>query len=259
VRLKVIACEVFFRELIALAARSPHTLEIEWLTKGLHDRGGAAMRERLQQAIDATEDEPADRYEAIVLAYGLCNNGLVGLHARRLPLVLLRAHDCLTAFLGSRARYAAYFAAHPGTYFRTSGWIERGGAEGGALGLPEQIGGLSLDYDKLVAQYGEEDARVVLEELGDLTRHYTRLAFVRMGVEPDDRFERQAAEEAAARGWELERVEGDLGLLERLVNGPWDTGEFLVVPPGASVAPSYDDDIIKSEPSRPEPGEDGAA
>jgi hypothetical protein len=80
-----------------------------------------------------------------------------------------------------------------------------------------------------------------------------------MGVEPDDRFERQAAEEAAARGWELERVEGDLGLLERLLNGPWDTGEFLVVPPGARVAPSYDDDIIKAESRPPEPGEDGTA
>lgn len=255
-RLKVIACEVFFRELSALAARSPHSLDIEWLTKGLHDRGGAAMRARLQQSIDAAEDESPARYEAVVLAYGLCNNGLVGLRSRRLPLVLLRAHDCLTAFLGSRARYAAYFAAHPGTYFRTSGWIERGGADGGPLGLPEQIGGLSLDYEKLVAQYGEEDARVVMEELGDLTRHYTRLAFVRMGVEPDGRFERQAAEEAATRGWTLDLVDGDLGLLGRLLDGPWDTGEFLVVPPGASVAPSYDDDIIKAAPIEPASGEE---
>ena len=65
-------------------------------------------------------------HDAVALAYGLCNNGLAGLEARRVPLVLLRAHDCITAFLGSRDRYARYFEDRPGTYFETTGWLERG-------------------------------------------------------------------------------------------------------------------------------------
>jgi len=244
VRLKVIACEIFFREVSAIAARSPHTVDVEWLPKGLHDLGGGPMRARLQQAIDATSSPP---YDTIVLAYGLCNNGLVGLSSRALPLVVPRAHDCITVFLGSRARYAAYFDAHPGTYFRTSGWIERGGCEGGSLGLPTQVGGASLDYEKLVAQYGEDNARYLMEELGDLTRHYRRLAFVRMGVEPDEGLETQARREAADRGWEYERLEGDLGLLARLINGPWDGEELLRVPPGARVAASHDQRVLRLE------------
>jgi hypothetical protein len=244
VRLKIIACEIFFREVSAIAARSPHTVDVEWLPMGLHDLGGGPMRARLQQAIDATASPP---YDTVVLAYGLCNNGLIGLTSRVLPLVVPRAHDCITAFLGSRGRYAAYFDAHPGTYFRTSGWIERGGCEHGQFGLPTQVGGASLDYEKLVAQYGEDNARYLLEELGDLTRHYRRLAFIRMGVEPGDGLETQARREAAQRGWEYERLEGDLGLLERLINGPWDAEELLLVPPGGRVAASHDQRILRLE------------
>ena len=41
-------------------------------------------------------------------------------------LVVPRAHDCITLFLGSKERYLDYFQTHPGVYFKTSGWIERG-------------------------------------------------------------------------------------------------------------------------------------
>jgi hypothetical protein len=109
-RLRIVACEIFFRELSHLAARSPRKVDVEFLPKGLHDQGGGVMRERLQAAIDATD--PA-RHDAVALGYGLCNNGLVGLEARTMPLVLVRAHDCVTAFLGDRARYARYFDERP--------------------------------------------------------------------------------------------------------------------------------------------------
>ena len=239
-RLKIVACEIFFRELSSLAARSPHKIDIEFLPKGLHDKGGAAMRERLQAAIDATD--PAS-YDAVLLAYGLCNNGIAGLAAKSLPLVVIRAHDCITAFLGSRERYAACFAAQPGTYFETTGWLERGAGDGGPLGLPSQTS-LGLDRQALVEKYGEDNAQYLIEELGDLTRHYKRMAFIRMGVEPDDSFETRCRELAAERGLELEVLDGDMGLLRRLVDGVWDEADFLVVPPGRSVVPTHRDDVV---------------
>ena len=247
-RLKVIACEVLFRELSLIASRSGRTVDFEWLPKGLHDLGGAAMRERLQGVIDATD---AAGYEALALGYGLCNNGLVGLNARSVPLVLPRAHDCITAFLGSRERYARYFASHPGTYFRTTGWLERGEAAGGAFGLPTQVGGLSLDRDAMVAKYGEDNARYLTEELGDLARHYRRLAFIRMGLAVDDAFEARARDEARRRGWEYEPLQGDLALLERLVEGPWDDREFLIVPPGRRTVATHDERILAIEEAQP--------
>ena len=52
-RLRIVACEIFFRELCHLAARSPRKVDVEFLPKGLHDQGGVAMRERLQAAVAA--------------------------------------------------------------------------------------------------------------------------------------------------------------------------------------------------------------
>ena len=94
------------------------------------------MRERLQAAIDATDP---GKHDAVALAYGLCNNGLVGLVARQLPVVIPRAHDCITLFIGDRQRYEEYFHANPGTYYYTSGWLEcvkRRGADGLQQGSP---------------------------------------------------------------------------------------------------------------------------
>jgi hypothetical protein len=68
-----------------------------------------------------------------------------------------------------------------------------------------------------------------------------------MGVEPDDRFERQTREEAARRGWAFEKVRGDLSLIERLLDARWDAEDFLVVPPGWRVVARYDDGIIAAE------------
>ena len=85
--------------------------------------GSPACRPGLAEALAAVDES---RYEAVLFGYGLCSNGLVGLTARNVPLVLPRAHDCITLFLGGKERYLEYFHAHPGVYFKTTGWIERG-------------------------------------------------------------------------------------------------------------------------------------
>ena len=233
-RLKLIGCEVLYRELCAAVSRSVNQVDIEFLPKGLHDKGSAAMLSRLQETVDRVD---ATAYEAVLLGYALCGNGLAGLAARSIPLVVPRAHDCITLFLGSRTRYEEYFRTHSGVYFKTSGWIERG------QNLEPQ---LSLALDDLVARYGEEDARYLFEEL---TRHYRRLAFIRMGVEPDGSFEERTRELAVERGWEFEALDGDLGLLRRLVDGAWDAADFLVLQPGQRAASTLGNEVIVAEPA----------
>jgi hypothetical protein len=246
-RLKLISCEIFFRELCACAARSPHIIDFDFLPKGLHDIGCAEMRSRLQKAIDGVEE---GRYDALLLGYGLCNNGIVGLQTRTIPMVVPRGHDCITLFMGSAARYMDYFQSHPGVYFKTTGWIERGEAEGelGQLALGKKLG-LQQSYEEMVAKYGEDNARYLWEELGkNLARHYGQITFIEMGVEPDSRFERRSRDEALNRGWKYEKIAGDIGMIQRLVNGEWDPKEFLVVSPSHTVAPSYDEKVMKAVP-----------
>jgi hypothetical protein len=245
VRFKLIACEIFYRELCAAVARSINQVDVEFLPKGLHDIGQAGMSAKLGETLAAVDPS---KYEAVLLGYGLCSNGLVGLTAQNVPLVIPRAHDCITLFLGSKERYHEYFFAHPGVYFKTSGWIERG--EGLVQYSQESIqhqSGMMQSYDELVAKYGEDNAKFLYEQLCDMTRNYSGMTYIEMGIEPDDRFERKAREEAAERGWKYQKIAGDMTLIQQLVDGPWDDDRFLVVPPGNRVTPSFDDKIIKLE------------
>ncbi|HMD96627.1 MAG TPA: DUF1638 domain-containing protein [Terriglobia bacterium] len=246
-RLKLLSCEIFYREFCAAVARSPHLVDLEFLTKGLHDVGSEQMLSRLQAAVNSVD---ASKYEAILLGYGLCNNGLVGLTAPSIPLVVPRAHDCITLFLGSKERYLEYFQSHPGTYFQTTGWIERGGGNGELtqLALGQKLG-TTQSYADLVAKYGEDNAKYLWETIGDLVRHYGQLTFIQMGIEPDTSFEERSRKQAESRGWKFEKLDGDMNLIQRLVNGSWEDSEFLVVPPGKRIAARYDGDIISTEAS----------
>jgi hypothetical protein len=244
-RLKIIGCEIFYREICAAVSRSPNTIDIEFLPKGLHDIGSAGMRERLQAVLDRVDE---GRYQAILFGYGLCNNGIVGLTARSVPAVIPRAHDCITLFFGSKECYRSYFDTHPGVFFKTTGWIERGTDTGELSQISiQRRTGMDRSYEELVSMYGEENARYLWKELGDFSKHYRQLTFIEMGVEPDDRFELQTRDEAAARGWAFEKVPGDLSLIQRMIDGPWDDREFLVLQPGKRVVARYDEGIIASE------------
>ncbi|MCC6857215.1 MAG: DUF1638 domain-containing protein [Bryobacterales bacterium] len=243
-RLKLISCEIFYREMCAAVARSPNMVDVEFLPKGLHDIGSGPMLERLQAAVDAVDDSC---YDAVILGYGLCGMGLVGLTARGIPVVLPRAHDCITHFLGSKERYAEYFQNHPGVYFKTTGWIERGSALGQLTQQALRKSGLGYSYQELVEKYGEDNARFLYEQLCDTTRNYQQFTYIEMGVEADARFERATREEAARRGWRFEKIRGDMSLIEKLVDSEWDDADFLVVPPGWRVVARYDESVVGAE------------
>jgi len=240
--LKLISCQVFLREMTAAVARSPQRVDVEFLSKGLHDIGCLGMRERLQAAVDASEGAG---YEAVLMGYGLCNNGLVGLRARSIPLVVPRAHDCITILLGSKERYLEYFHSHPGVYFKSTGWIEQDKTpeELEHLSIPRQVG-MDKSLEDFIARYGEENGRYLHAVLGEHARHYGQMTFIEMGLEPDDRFERQTREEARQRGWKYEKIQGDLALIQRLVDGVWNEEEVLVVPPGWEIEASHDPRVL---------------
>ena len=241
-RLKLVSCEIFYREICSLVARSVNQVDVEFLPKGLHDIGSTRMRDRVQQSIDAVDPNV---HEGVLLGYALCGTGLAGVRARKIPLVLPRAHDCIALFMGSKERYLDYFNANSGVYFRTTGWLERGEALD-QLSIQTQ-NSMGADYQKLVEKYGEDNAKYLYEQLGQYLNHYRQLTFIQMGVEPDDSFERRSIEEAARRGWKYEKIPGDLSLLRDLVDGKWDDDRFLVVLPGQRIVARHDSNIIGAE------------
>jgi hypothetical protein len=243
-RLKLLSCAVLYREVCAAVARSPNVIDLEFLPQGLHGLGMVRMRERLQAAIDSVD---ASLYEAVLLAWGLCGNGLIGLKAGASKLVIPRAHDCITLFLGSKERYLEYFYSHPGVFYRTSGWIERINTKEGQDQLPR--GSDEFNLDELIANYGEEDGQEIYDTLSGKAAGYSHMTFIEMGVEPSDSCERMTREEAAAKGWSFEKVRGDMSLIQRLADGPWDDEDFLTVPPRSQVVSRYDKSIISAQPA----------
>ncbi len=224
-------------------AECPHICDVEFMPKGLHDLGSQNMLPRIQERIDACSGMG---YDAILLVYGLCNNGIAGISSGDTRIVVPRAHDCITLFMGSSTRYAEYFNSHPGVYYMTSGWIERNNPEGaGGETVPRKLG-LFINYPELVEKYGEENAVYIMETMGNGTANYDRMTFIRMGIRDENRFREIAREESERRGWQFEEIEGDRKLLEKLFAGNWDS-DFLVLEPGSKVVPSYDERIIKSQ------------
>ena len=198
------------------------------------------MSTRIQTAIDATS--PAS-YDAILLAYGLCNHGVRGLHAT-LPLVLPRAHDCITLLLGSRQRYDAYFASNPGTFYKSPGWIERDiDPNDNPASITSRMG-LVQDRETLVARYGEDNADFLMESMGNWLGNYRKLAFIDTGVGDTVRYLEIASGIARDKNLEMERVSGSRALLDRLLSGDWPDEDFLVLAPGDRIDASWDERIV---------------
>jgi hypothetical protein len=238
-RLTVIACEILFREISWCVSRSENIVDARFLRKGLHDLGEKEMASALQKEIDSVE---AERSEAILLGYGLCNNGIRGLRSRRSKLVVPRAHDCITLLLGSKERYRQYFDANPGTYFKSTGWIERD-VPAEQKGAHTQLG-LMLTYEEYRKKYGEENAKFLMETMSSWERNYSRMAYVDMGIPGSPDYSADVKKEAAEKKWQFENLKGDIGLIRKLIDGGWDNEDFLVLNPGEKITATYDDGII---------------
>lgn len=236
-RLAIIGCMVMNREISHLTAQSGNVVRVWWLRQGLHDTPDV-LREELQHKIDEIEREnqmlPAHlRMEAVVLAYGLCSNGVIGLHSRSLPVIVPRCDDCISLFLGSAERYRKLFRELPGIYWYNNGWIEQAFTPSRENYVRQRA--------QYAEEYGEENADYLMECTNNWMGQYRHCGFITcpLGDRPDyESYARQAAEDF---GWQFTRVEGDMAYFDALVNGPWDDARFLTCPPHSCISAEYDE------------------
>ncbi|MBN1874864.1 MAG: DUF1638 domain-containing protein [Anaerolineae bacterium] len=250
-KLKCLTCEALARVVYLCAARSPHVVDVELLKIGLHSDPDA-LRARLQEKIEAASSEA---YDAVVMAYGLCGKATHGLTAHAIPVVIPRAHDCITLFLGARTRYQEQFTNHPGTYWYVQDYIERTHGEdamsvgGLSLGVGTETENMRAVYDEYVAKYGKDNADYLMEVMGAWQQHYNRAAYIDMGVGDGAAVCLETQAVAARRGWTFERLTGDLVLIRRLLDGDWATAatgdDFLILAPGQQIEMSYDESVVR--------------
>lgn len=250
-KIKVVACGVFEPYIRHLESQSPHTLSSTILDAGLHARPHD-LRLQAQAAIDEADREGG--FDAVIVLYGLCGRGTAGLIARRSPVIIPRAHDCMTLFMGSRAAYMRQFSKHPGTFYHTLGWLQKkvnpNNREAGELYRNYHVVGYDHhpDFKALRKQFGDENARHIIAFQERWKQHYTRAAYIDMGL-PDEAGAREFTRDMAKIfGWHFEEIPGTLHLLRRLLNGETSGDDCLVLPPGHRSQSTGDEHILSAVP-----------
>ena len=136
------------------------------------------LRSQVQNALDRTEDSKGRTYDASLLGYGLCSNGIVGLSAK-IPFVVPRGHDCVTLLLGSKEKYRQYFDTHKGIYWYSPGWIKTGGQPG-----KERYERTLKDYRQ---KYGPDNAKFLMETEQNWMAEYSWATYIDWGVADAER------------------------------------------------------------------------
>lgn len=246
-RIKCITCDALTRPVYFCAALSPNIIDVELVQRGLHNHPNQ-LREKLQSTIDQVDEN----YDAVVMVYGLCGQSVAGLKAKSVPLIIPRAHDCITLFLGSRKKYKEEFENNPGTYWYAHDYIERDFGSGGSLSLGpgSTASNLESEYQGYVEKYGQENADYLMSIMGAWQKHYQRAVFIDMKIGDSSKVKDTAKTQATERGWMFEEIPGSLNLLRKLLDGSWkndNENDFLVVQPGHIVTMVYSEDIISCE------------
>lgn len=235
-RLALLACQVFEAEIAMLTQGAEHIAELRFFDIGLHDQPDQ-LRGVLQDnlaAVDARTD-----ITAVVLAYGLCGRGTAGLRAGRHPLVLPRAHDCITLFMGSKEAYAEHQRRCPSCYYYTPGWNRARRVPG-----PDMFAAMRTE---LSARFDPEDVDFLIESQREQLALHDTASYLALAT-PDASREAEYARTCAGwLGWRFEHLPGDPALLRDLLWGRWDAGRYQIIPPGMQLGHAADESILRAD------------
>jgi hypothetical protein len=175
------------------------------------------LRATIQRDLDRIEN-----VDTVLMGYGFCGKGLVGIKSSRFKIVVPRVHDCISLLLGSAAARQQY---GNDVFFVTNGWL------GHELSIV-------LEYERSVARYGEQRALRVMKRA---MQNYTRLTTIDTGAYDVEAVKPRIETLAEKMDWKLDTAPGSLRLFRKLLLGPWDE-EFVVLEPGQEITL---DDILK--------------
>jgi len=237
-RLQFITCKVLQREAYYCAARSKNVVDVVLMEQGLHNEPGR-LRTEVLKALENNCDIQGRPYDASLLGYGLCSNGIVGLSAE-IPVVVPRGHDCITLLLGSKDKYQEYFDSHRGIYWYSPGWIESDEQPS-----KERYERLLKEYKE---KYGDDNAQYLMEVEQSWMKEYSWATFVDWGLTDSGEYKNYTKRCAEYLHWNYDELKGSPALMQKLIDGDWHESKFLVVKPGQKIGEDLTNDgIIKAE------------
>jgi N-methylhydantoinase A/oxoprolinase/acetone carboxylase beta subunit len=228
----VIACAVLGGELKFTTRRLGLDVDFNFLEAGLHERPDE-LHQKLQAAIDKVS--ATGRASRIIIGYGICGRGTIGIRSRDISLVMPRVHDCIAMLLGGNAAYRREFKKFPGTYYVSAGWHKEKAVPASQRHLQAWFGNQRLHRDDIARQHGDQAADQTIQFLNSWQRNYQRAAYIDTDTGKNSAVERYAREMAEEYGWAYEKIQGSLALFEKMLTVTATTDEILVVAPRHAV------------------------
>lgn len=224
-RLQFIICKVMQKEAYLCASRSKNIIDIVLMPQGLHDEP-EKLRQQIQESINNTKDIQGNDYDATLLGYGLCSNGIVGLTSK-ITLVVPRGHDCMTLLIGSKDKYQQYFDTHKGIYWYSPGWLE-------TTDMPGKDRHKKL-LEQYQQKYGHDNAEFLMETEQNWMREYNWATYIDWELPNNDEEKKYTKKCAEFMNWKYDEVKGDSQLMQNLLDGNWNEKDFLTIKPGQTI------------------------
>lgn len=247
-RLKLISCEVFHREMAAASARSPNQIELEFISGDSCSHGCVELRKKLQVAIDEAD---RNRFQGFLLGYGLCRSELAGLRATSIPIVVPRIFDCLARLLelpeGGVEPLHFFSSAKASVSHRAQPRVQPLAQERfpGTLNKHRDCG-----FQQLAARFGDEVARYFYDEFGPDVKARQHNVFMPKPAPGLGARSKGCQTRTESAQWACDTTQRYMSLIQKLVDGYWDYEDFLVVPPGWQIVRAYDGNIAAREIAR---------
>jgi Protein of unknown function (DUF1638) len=202
IRIGIVACDIFKREIESLVNGDPDVVHLEFLEFALHCNP-EEMRGTVLEKVNALEG----KVDAVFIGYAICQklNGLP--QETTVPSLMLDGDDCISVLLGP-IDYAQEKAVCTGTWFSTPGWAEQG--------MQAVIKELHLDS---MVEQGYDPMYFV----DIIFQSYGRCLYIDTGVGDSKHYEARSIQFAEQLGLPHSCRRGDLG---RLAEGLRKTKEL---------------------------------
>jgi len=223
-----IACAVLAIDMKHSAQKLGLDIEYKFLEAGLHNNP-KLLKEKLQAAID--EISATGLCDRIIIGYGICGKGTIGVQSREVPLIIPKVHDCIALFLGGDQAYKSEFKKYPGTYYLSAGWCEEKTEPMSQRKQWAYFGEKKLNFNDLVEKHGKNAAQQTFDFLNSWQKNYQRAAFIETGAKTSPRYEKFTREMAQEYNWKYDKIKGSQALIEKMITADHSTSDILFVPP----------------------------
>lgn len=195
----IIACENLKDEVNLILKELSTNPPIIWIDSQLHNIP-EKLKTRLQEEIDKVEEA-----SNILLLFGCCGNGTVGLVSRNSKIVCPKVDDCFSLFMGGNEKRKNLYKS-VSTYFFTKRYIEND------LSLWHEI-------ERTKEKYGEKKCKKIINMI---IGKYEYIRVIDTGsYDVNDILDKTTQ---IAREWNMEHevLKGDLNILYKALQGKWD-------------------------------------